>query len=130
VHGTRCKVLGSNFSDQGTKVWREGASLEGGQVGEHDIFFKYKYSHMKYRIFLLITFILSLFLSDSSAQSSIQGKVTDESTGEPIIIGTVALYKDHSLVTGTDTDFDGNYFFSDLNPGIYDIEVMWRTSDD
>ena len=71
-------------------------------------------------------FILCLFLSSVAfGQTQLQGKISDEVTGEPIIIGTVALYKEGVLVTGTDTDFDGNYFFSDLDPGTYDIEASY-----
>ena len=71
-------------------------------------------------------FILCMFLSAMMiGQTQLQGKVTDQSTGEPILVGTVALYKGGSLITGTDTDFDGNYFFSDVDPGTYDIEVSY-----
>ena len=71
-------------------------------------------------------FILCMFLSSIGiAQTQLQGKVTDQNTGEPILIGTVALYKGGALITGTDTDFDGNYFFSDVDPGTYDIEVSY-----
>jgi len=71
-------------------------------------------------------FILCLFLSSIAfGQTQLQGKVTDEATGEPILIGTVALYKEGVLVTGTETDFDGNYFFSDVDPGTYDIEASY-----
>ncbi len=58
-------------------------------------------------------------------QTQLQGKVTDGSTGEPVMFGTVALYKDGVLLTGTDTDFDGNFFFSDVDPGTYDLEVTY-----
>ena len=56
-------------------------------------------------------------------QTQLQGQVSDETTGEPIIVGTVALCKSGLLINGTDTDFDGNYFFSDAEAGTYDIEV-------
>ncbi len=59
------------------------------------------------------------------AQTSLEGKVTEEGTGEPIIFGTVALYKNDVLITGTETDFDGNYFFSNLDPGTYDVEASY-----
>lgn len=59
------------------------------------------------------------------AQTTLEGTVTDADTGEGIIIGTVALYKNDVLVTGTETDFDGNFFFSDMDPGTYDIEVSY-----
>ncbi len=71
-------------------------------------------------------FSLCMFLSTIMlGQTQLQGKVTEEATGEPVLFGTVALYKDGVLVTGTDTDFDGNYTFSDMDPGTYDVEVQY-----
>lgn len=59
------------------------------------------------------------------AQTSLQGKVIDANNGEPILFGTVAIYKDGALLTGVETDLDGNYYFSDLNPGTYDVEASY-----
>jgi hypothetical protein len=59
------------------------------------------------------------------AQTSLQGKVTDVGSGEPIIFGNVALYQNGNLVTGVETDFDGNYAFSNIDPGLYDVEVSY-----
>ncbi len=78
---------------------------------------------MFYRFtFLIICLCLSM---TAIGQTSLEGKVSDESTGEPILFGTVALYKSGVLVTGTETDLDGNYIFGDLDPGTYDIEVSY-----
>jgi len=60
-----------------------------------------------------------------SAQTSLQGKVTDGENGEPILFGTIALYKNDVLITGTETDFDGNFIFGDVDPGTYDIEITY-----
>jgi len=71
-------------------------------------------------------FILCMFLSTIIlGQTQLQGKVTEDATGEPVLFGTVALYKGGVLITGTETDFDGNYFFSDIDPGTYDVEVSY-----
>lgn len=71
-------------------------------------------------------FILCMFLSTLAiGQTQLQGKVAEEATGEAVLFGTVALYKEGVLVTGTETDFDGNYFFSDIDPGTYDVEVTY-----
>jgi len=59
------------------------------------------------------------------AQTSLEGKVTDAASGEAILFGTVALYKNDVLISGTETDLDGNYFFSDIDPGTYDIESSY-----
>lgn len=71
--------------------------------------------------------ILGLFLCFSAlnAQSSLEGKVTEAETGEPIIFGTIALYRGGNLITGVETDFDGNYIFSNIDPGTYDVEARY-----
>ena len=74
-----------------------------------------------------ITFvIICLFFSAIVfGQTTIEGKVTDQASGEPILFGSVALYKNDVLLTGTETDIDGNYIFSGLDPGTYDIEMTY-----
>ncbi|MCB9327420.1 MAG: von Willebrand factor type A domain-containing protein [Lewinellaceae bacterium] len=61
----------------------------------------------------------------SYCQTALEGKVTQADTGEPVIFGTVAVFQDSVLVTGTDTDIDGNYFIYNLSPGVYDIEASY-----
>lgn len=70
--------------------------------------------------------ILALILAiGAAAQTSLEGKVTDAESGEPIIFGSVALYKNGVLMTGKETDLDGNYSFSNIDPGRYDVEVSY-----
>jgi outer membrane receptor protein involved in Fe transport len=73
-----------------------------------------------------IYLLLFLFLGTVTfAQTSIEGKLKDEKTGEPILFGTVALYKNGVLLTGVETDIDGNYFITNLTPGSYDVEAKY-----
>jgi len=58
-----------------------------------------------------------------SAQTSIQGAVKEAGSGEPVIGANVALYRNGVLLTGTQTDFDGNFYISDIQPGTYDVEA-------
>jgi len=75
---------------------------------------------------ILLLFVLScIAITSMMAQTSLEGKVTDAVTGEPILFGTVALYKNDVLITGVETDLDGNYFFGDIDPGTYDIEASY-----
>lgn len=75
---------------------------------------------------ILLFFVLScISLTSIVAQTSLEGKVTDAATGEAILFGTVALYKNDVLISGVETDLDGNYFFSDIDPGTYDIESSY-----
>ena len=73
-------------------------------------------------IILLTCILISI---QTFAQTSLTGKVTDAETGEPILFGTVTLYKDGSLLIGTDTNIDGFYNFPNINPGTYDVEVSY-----
>lgn len=74
----------------------------------------------------LFTLALLLCLSISGiSQTSLQGSVTDIESGEPIIFGTVALYQNGVLITGTETDFDGFYAITELAPGAYDVEFSY-----
>lgn len=59
------------------------------------------------------------------AQTTIEGKVTDAKSSEPILFGTIALYRGGVLITGTETDLDGNYFISNVQPGTYDMEASY-----
>jgi hypothetical protein len=73
-------------------------------------------------LLLCCTFVCTLAIV-SHAQTSLAGKLTDENTGEPMLFTTVALYKNDVLISGTETDFDGNYSFSNIDPGTYDVEA-------
>ena len=75
----------------------------------------------------ITAFITLMFLGVGilGAQTSLEGKVIDAETNEPIIFGNVALYKNGVLITGTETDFDGNYSFSNIDPGTYDVEATY-----
>lgn len=79
---------------------------------------------MRKRLLLYLGLFL-LPLSFLSAQSSLEGKVTDTETGEPVIFATVALYKNGILITGTETDVDGYYIFSSIDPGTYAVEASY-----
>ena len=74
--------------------------------------------------YLLLFFALLMVGAAATAQTSLYGKVSDDA-GEPIIFGSVALYKNGVLTTGAETDFDGNYNFSNVDPGTYDVEVSY-----
>ncbi len=74
-----------------------------------------------------ITFLLAwaIFSACAISQTSLQGTLTDANTGEPIIFGTVAIYKNDVLITGTQTDFDGFYSIAKLDSGTYDVTFAY-----
>lgn len=74
---------------------------------------------------LLLTLFLGMFSVALVAQTSLGGKITEEETGEPVLFGNVALYKGGVLITGTETDLDGNYNFANIDPGTYDVEASY-----
>ena len=73
------------------------------------------------RMLFLPLILLCLSFSLLQAQTSLGGKVTDDESKEPISFGTIALYKNGVLVTGTEPDLEGNYNFPDIDPGLYDV---------
>lgn len=76
---------------------------------------------MRTLLLCLLVFIASMV----DAQTSVEGKVIDQNNGEPIIYGTVAIYKNGVLVTGTETDDNGNYSISNIDPGTYDVNASY-----
>jgi hypothetical protein len=79
-------------------------------------------------------FITTLFLALPSlfayAQTALTGKVTDEK-GEPLFAAIVVILKnDTLLVSGAETDFDGNYSMSGLDPATYDVRCTYPDNKD
>ena len=64
---------------------------------------------------------ISLEKIQLQVETSLQGTLKDGDSGEPLIFATVAVYKNGVLVTGTETDFDGFYSITELDPGLYDV---------
>ncbi len=74
---------------------------------------------------LLLTFSLLLVTGAIFAQTSLEGKITDEDTKEPILFGSVSLYQNGAFKQGVNTDVEGNYSFGSLDPGNYSIEISY-----
>jgi outer membrane receptor protein involved in Fe transport len=74
---------------------------------------------------LLLISILSSIGFTAWSQSSLEGKVTDATSGEALIFANVILFKNGNLITGAQTDLDGNYVFSSIDPGTYDVEASY-----
>jgi Carboxypeptidase regulatory-like domain len=90
------------------------------------------FTHLNH--FNMKTILTTLFLAFSSlfayAQTSFSGKVTDEK-GEALFAANVVILKnDTLLVSGTETDFDGNYSMSGLDPGTYDVRCTYTDNKD
>ncbi|MGB3079428.1 MAG: TonB-dependent receptor, partial [Saprospiraceae bacterium] len=74
---------------------------------------------------LLLISILSSFGFVAWSQSSLEGKVTDAADGQTVIYANVIIFKNGNQITGTTTDLDGNYVFSSIDPGTYDVLVSY-----
>lgn len=77
---------------------------------------------MRILLVVMLTFCSSLAMV---AQTSLMGKITDVESGEPLIAATVLITKNGVSVGGTVADFDGNYNFSPIDPGTYNIEFSY-----
>ena len=70
-------------------------------------------------ISLLLSFVVSM---GAIAQSgTLKGSVSDGETGEPLPFVNVVVFLNGNQVTGTNTDFDGNYVIKPINPGAYEV---------
>ncbi len=72
--------------------------------------------------FALLLFLFGIL--SAGAQTSLEGKVQDENK-ESLIGATVVLFKSGVQKGGTTTDLDGNYTFTNLDPGTYDVEFSY-----
>ncbi|MEY2905424.1 MAG: hypothetical protein RJA52_1440, partial [Bacteroidota bacterium] len=72
-----------------------------------------------------LIFTLSFTAGWVLAQTSLGGRVINEEDKEPISFANVVVFRNGNLITGTDTDLEGNYNFSVLDPGTYDVEVSF-----
>ncbi len=68
--------------------------------------------------------LLALSCQISFAQAKLEGIVEDADTGEPIVYGTVALFQNGVLVTGSETDFDGYYSLTEIAQGSYELQFL------
>ncbi len=84
----------------------------------------YKFVDMKKNLLLILVLFMTGILG-LNAQASLEGTVKDKDGGAPLDFAYVKLYKGGSLITGTQTDIDGNYLMSNLDPGTYDVEASY-----
>ena len=66
-----------------------------------------------------LTFAVTTLMAQTTG--SLQGKVMDITANEGLPFASVWIEKDSVKITGTQTDFDGNYNFSNVEAGTYDV---------
>ncbi len=74
---------------------------------------------MKHPIFILC--LLSCL--SVSAQYVVTGKVINATSGDPVELATLRLYKDSAMVQGTQADIDGVYYLQRVSEGQYRLIV-------
>lgn len=77
------------------------------------------------RILLLPILLLSCFVFGQSEKPSgdLKGTVVNSKTSEMAPFVNVVVQKNGVMVTGGQTDFDGNYLIKRIPPGTYDLQV-------
>lgn len=74
--------------------------------------------------FGLMGVLTCCFLIPIFSQTSLEGKIMDENK-ETLIGATVVLFKSGVQKAGTTSDEDGNYSFTNIDPGTYDVEISY-----
>jgi len=72
-------------------------------------------------VFFIAVISTTILIGQNFGQ--LQGKVTEEGTGEPVIFCNIILTKGGQQAGFTQTDIDGNYSIGNLDPGDYDVEI-------
>ncbi len=78
---------------------------------------------MHIRLFLLIL-LFSGFSAKSQNFFSLKGKLTEQTTQNPIPFANVAVYTEKGLSGGVSSDLDGNFIIQKLAPGTYTLEIQ------
>ncbi len=76
----------------------------------------------KYFFILLAMFGVNTVFAQSG---TIQGKLTDAKTGEPIAFGNVSIMQGEKIITGGMSDFDGNYVIKPVPAGKHNVRASY-----
>lgn len=80
------------------------------------------------RTFLILFSLLFCTINSNaltfSENNGIAGIVTEDN-GDPVIYGSLTLYKNGILYHQTETDMEGKYSFNNIDPGMYDLEISY-----
>ena len=73
-----------------------------------------------------LTFLFAVLLAAGSVSAQVgsgtlKGKVMDLDANEPLPFASVVIFLNGNQVSGTNTDFDGEYTIKPVQPGTYDV---------
>ena len=67
--------------------------------------------------------VVLLLAASVSAQYIVTGKVVNATTGDPIELATVRLFRDSTMLQGSQADLDGTYYLQRVEEGRYELVV-------
>lgn len=73
---------------------------------------------------LLLIISLLLIATVGFSQTAVSGKIIDGDTKEELIGANIVFNKNGNFITGTSTDFEGNYKVN-IDPGTYDVTISY-----
>lgn len=73
---------------------------------------------------IIIALLMSLGFNIHAQQTVVSGKIIDKVTGESLIGATIVALQNGAQVSGTITDYDGNYIL-EIGSGTYDMEASY-----
>lgn len=80
---------------------------------------------MKSKILIGLILLIGVFAFNYSEKTILHGKVSEADSGEVLPFAKVEILKDTKLVAKTQTDFDGQYVFDNLESGTYTLRVSF-----
>jgi len=85
----------------------------------------YPLTKINLRMKKITVLIFSLLFAYAGMAQSIHGIIKDEKTQAGLPFANVLLLQDNERIGGTTTDLDGNYSFSNIEKGMYDVETVY-----
>lgn len=77
------------------------------------------------RLSLLLAFAFGSVVSYGQGQGTLQGKIKDKETGEPLPFVNVVIEQGGIQKGGASSDFDGNYKIASITPGTYNVRATF-----
>lgn len=74
--------------------------------------------------FLIFLALICGFSSNAQEVFSVKGKLTEQTTQNPVPFANIAVYTEKGLNGGVSSDLDGNFIIQKLAPGTYTFEIQ------
>ncbi|HSW67733.1 MAG TPA: TonB-dependent receptor, partial [Bacteroidales bacterium] len=77
------------------------------------------------KLFLLCVVVIACTAAVYSQTGTIQGRIIDKETREPIPFANIIAEIGGTMVSGSTTSFEGEYSIKPLDPGVYTVKVTY-----